>query len=99
MEKKRRKQQYEQQDLVESGQLVQPYEKSMSEANLLDEGRSNNPSKSSGEDLGETSIEEDPEVRGPNESEFFCEEAKQAPLQASDGKIIFRYSSEFIKYW
>jgi len=24
---------------------------------------------------------------------------KQAPIEASDGKIIFRYSSEFIKYW
>lgn len=46
-----------------------------------------------------TSIEEDKELLGPNLSEFFCEEAKEEPLRASDGKILFRYSSEFIKYW
>ena len=46
-----------------------------------------------------TSIEEDEELRGPNVSEFFCEEQKEVPIRASDGKILFRYSSEFIKYW
>lgn len=38
-------------------------------------------------------------MRGPDLSEFFCEEQKEAPVRASDSKIIFRYSSEFIKYW
>ena len=52
-----------------------------------------------GVDDSATSIEEDMELRGPNLSEFFCEETKEVPLQASDGKILFRYSSEFIKYW
>ena len=46
-----------------------------------------------------TSIEEDEETRGPNLSEFFEKEQKEAPLRASDGKILFRYSSDFIKYW
>ena len=52
-----------------------------------------------GSDASMTSIEEDEELRGPNVSEFFCEEQKEVPIRASDGKILFRYSSEFIKYW
>ena len=51
------------------------------------------------EDPGETSLEDDPEMRSPDESKFFQEEEKVAPIVASDKKIIFRYSSEFIKYW
>ena len=51
------------------------------------------------DDPGETSLEDDAEMRSPDESKFFQEEEKVAPVVASDKKIIFRYSSEFIKYW
>ena len=70
----------------------------MSEAQLLEE-RGGRTSSSKHVDDSMTSIEEDQELRGPNVSEFFCEEQKEEPLRASDGKILFRYSSEFIKYW
>ena len=30
---------------------------------------------------------------------FFVEEQKELPIKASDNKIIFRYSSNFIKHW
>ena len=62
------------------------------------EGRGQSSSQK-GSDASLTSIEEDEELRGPNVSEFFCEEQKEEKLVASDGKILFRYSSEFIKYW
>lgn len=62
------------------------------------EGRGQSSSQK-GSDASLTSIEEDEELRGPNVSEFFCEEQKEEKLRASDGKILFRYSSEFIKYW
>ena len=38
-------------------------------------------------------------MRGPNLQPFFEDEQKEAPIKASDGKIIFRYNSEFISYW
>ena len=70
----------------------------MSEAQLLEE-RGGRTSSSKHVDDSMTSIEEDQELRGPNVSEFFFEEQKEEPLRASGGKILFRYSSEFIKYW
>lgn len=48
---------------------------------------------------GETSAEEDEESRGLNVDEFFAEEQKEEKLVASDGKILFRYSSKFIQHW
>lgn len=39
------------------------------------------------------------ESRGLNVDEFFEEEQKQEKLVASDGKILFRYSSKFIQHW
>ena len=48
---------------------------------------------------GETSMEEDEDARGLNIDEFFVEEQKEEKLEASDGKILFRYSSKFVKHW
>lgn len=48
---------------------------------------------------GETSMEEDEDSRGLNIDEFFVEEQKEEKLEASDGKILFRYSSKFVKHW
>ena len=44
-------------------------------------------------------MEDDEDSRGLNIGEFFEEEQPEAPVVASDGKMIFRYSSAFIKYW
>ena len=66
----------------------------MSEAQLLEDKNGNSSQKEE-----ETSIEENEELRGPNLTAFFVAEQKEAPLKASDNKILFRYSSEFIKYW